>query len=426
MAQIVKLPQIGISEESAIVGKWYKNVGDTVAEGELLFSVETGKSSFDVDSQYNGVVLALLCAEGDEMPVEAPVCVIGAAGETYEIDTPAAQAESTAAAAAVKDIPAATVQTVPAAQLQGERIAASPRAKNLAQKAGIDLSGIEPSGAEGRIIERDVRRAMEEGAVRAAIEKPVAQAPAVAAPAAQAAPAAAQTPAAAYEDVPLPQIRKLIAENMHQALTELAQVTIHSSFDATDLLNLRKRCKQSDDPAIAGITLGDMVLYACARTLLEFPDVNAHFLTQQQAMRYFKNVNLGVAVDTPRGLMVPTIFEAEKLRLTEISAKVKELSAAARKGNIEPALLTGGSFTVSNMGGFGIECFPPVINPPQTAQLGVCKVTYRMRETADGFEPYPAMGLSLTFDHRAMDGGPSGRFLKELCKRLECFTLLMA
>ncbi len=424
MAQIVKLPQIGISEESAIVGKWYKNVGDTVAEGELLFSVETGKSSFDVDSQYNGVVLALLCAEGDEMPVEAPVCVIGAAGETYEIDTPAAQAESTAAAAAVKEVPTVTAQAVPAAQLQGDRIAASPRARNLAQKAGIDLSGVAPTGAEGRVIERDVRKAMEEGAARTAAEKPAAPAPAPAA--AAPAPAAAKAPAAAYEDVPLPQIRKLIAENMHQALTELAQVTIHSSFDATDLLNLRKRCKQSDDPAIAGITLGDMVLYACARTLLEFPDVNAHFLTQQQAMRYFKNVNLGVAVDTPRGLMVPTIFEAEKLRLTEISAKVKELSAAARKGNIDPALLTGGSFTVSNMGGFGIECFTPVINPPQTALLGVCNVTYRMRETADGFAPYPAMGLSLTFDHRAMDGGPSGRFLKELCKRLECFTLLMA
>jgi pyruvate dehydrogenase E2 component (dihydrolipoamide acetyltransferase) len=175
---------------------------------------------------------------------------------------------------------------------------------------------------------------------------------------------------------------------------------------------------------LPNITLNDIVLYAVSRTLKKHPDLNAHFLGD--SMRLFSNVNLGMAVDTERGLLVPTVFGAEKLSLAEIAANAKELAAAAQSGKISPDLLSGGTFTVSNLGAFGIEMFTPVINPPQTAILGVCNITYRQKKVGDTFVTYPAMGLSLTYDHRAVDGAPASRFLKDLCASLEAFDILLA
>ena len=176
----------------------------------------------------------------------------------------------------------------------------------------------------------------------------------------------------------------------------------------------------------AGITLGDIVLYAVSRTLLNHPDLNANML-DDNSIRHFKHVNLGVAVDTPRGLMVPTIFAADTMSLLEISKAVKELAAECRDGAISPDKLSGGSFTVSNLGNMGVESFTPVINPPQTGILGVCGTTDRVRKGANGeIVIYPAMGLSLTYDHRAVDGTPAAKFQKELGNNLENFTALLA
>ena len=143
-------------------------------------------------------------------------------------------------------------------------------------------------------------------------------------------------------------------------------------------------------------------------------------------MRYFNTVNLGVAVDTPRGLMVPTIFSAEKLSLNDLASSAKSLASAAKEGKISPDSLRGGSFTVTNLGSFGVESFTPVINPPQTAILGVNNIVNRVREANGELKMYPAMGLSLTFDHRAVDGAPAARFLKELCDNLENFSVTLA
>jgi len=191
------------------------------------------------------------------------------------------------------------------------------------------------------------------------------------------------------------------------------------------ILEYRKQLKASEGEC-SGITLGDIVLYAVSRTLKNHPDLNANML-DDSSIRLFTHVNLGVAVDTPRGLMVPTIFHADEMSLLEISKAVKELAAQCREGNISPDKLTGGSFTVSNLGNLGVESFTPVINPPQTGILGVCGTVDRVRRAKDGsVEIYPAMGLSLTYDHRAVDGTPAARFQKELCQNLENFTVLLA
>jgi len=244
-----------------------------------------------------------------------------------------------------------------------------------------------------------------------------------AAPAVQApAPAAGE---AAFEDVKFSNIRKVIAKGMVTSLQTMAQLTEHFTFDASAIQSYRKLLKGMEG-GCAGITLGDMLLYAVSRTILDHPDLNANTVGED-VVRRFRHVNLGVAVDTPRGLMVPTIFNADQKSLLEISQEVKALAADARSGKISPDLLAGGTFTVTNLGSAGVEMFTPVINPPQTGILGVCGITQRVRAGKDGqIELYPAMGLSLTVDHRVVDGAPAANFMKALCRNLEQFTALLA
>jgi len=175
---------------------------------------------------------------------------------------------------------------------------------------------------------------------------------------------------------------------------------------------------------LPNITLNDFILFAVSRTLLNHPDLNAH-IVEGNVLRRFKDVHLGVAIDTPRGLMVPVIFYANRKSLSEIAVEAKELAKQAQAGTINPDLLQGGTFTVSNLGALGVEMFTPVLNPPQTGILGVCNIINRLKEAGGEYKPYPAMGLSITYDHRAIDGAPEARFAQELISNLENFSILL-
>ena len=411
MANAVIMPKAGITVESCIIGTWEKKVGDSVKVGDILFTYETDKASFECESTEEGTLLEIFFQDGDEVPCLMNVCAIGAPGEDVSAlrpegnQAPAAEAP----AAEEKKVEAAPVAAIPATAVATDKTAVSPRAKKLAERAGVDASLATPTGPNGRIIERDIRTLM---------DNPVAASEVVQAPAA----AVAESE---YEDVKFSGIRRAISKSMHTSLSTMAQLTHNTSFDATNILAYRKQLKNAEGE-LSGITLGDIVLYAVSRTLLNHPDLNAHML-DDNSIRLFKHVNLGVAVDTPRGLMVPTIFNADQKSLLEISKEVKELAAQCREGNISPDKLSGGTFTVSNLGNLGVESFTPVINPPQTGILGVCTTVERIRKGKDGnIETYPAMGLSLTYDHRAVDGSPAARFQKELGQALENFTTLLA
>ena len=396
--ETVIMPKAGITVESCLIGEWLKKVGDQIKIGDVLFTYETDKASFECESTAEGELLEILFQEGDEVPCLEAVCKIGVKGAAV-----AAPAASNANAAV------------------------SPRARKLAATAGVDATLATGTGPNGRIIERDVRELMANPPV-------VAAAPAaVAAPAAAPAPVAAPTPVAAapveaeaeYKDVKFSGIRRAISKSMTTSLHTMAQLTHNTSFDATCIMNYRKQLKAAGGE-YAGITLGDIILYAVSRTLLNHPDLNANMLDDNN-IRLFNHVNLGVAVDTPRGLMVPTIRHADEMSLLEISKAVKQLAAECRDGAISPDKLSGGSFTVSNLGNMGVESFTPVINPPQTGILGVCGTIDRVRKGKDGgIELYPAMGLSLTYDHRAVDGTPAAKFQKELGFNLENFTVLLS
>ena len=420
MATFVLMPQMGVSEESALLAEWLVKEGEQVKPGQALFSLETGKSSFECLAEAEGTVLKILAPAGDEVNVGVPVAVIGQPGEKFDLPAgvPAAgkAPEPSATDAAPAPVAAPPAPADPAAVPAGNdgHLNASPRARNLAAELEVDLAAATPTGPEGRIIERDVKALAASGTVPAA----------PAAPAAPSAPVAA--PAAAYEDQPISRIRKVIAENMHGSLATMAQLTLNRTFDASAIIALRKRMKVSDGYGLEKVTINDFVVLAVARTLPEFPDINANFI-DGKTMRRFTHAQLGVAVDTPRGLMVPVMRDADKLSLREISRWVKEKAALCRDGAVPPEELAGGSFTVSNLGSMGVESFTPIINPPQTAILGVCGLTLRPRENADGdIEFYQAMGLSLTFDHRVVDGAPAAKFLKTLAERLENIELLLA
>ncbi|MBR3692689.1 MAG: 2-oxo acid dehydrogenase subunit E2, partial [Clostridia bacterium] len=223
---------------------------------------------------------------------------------------------------------------------------------------------------------------------------------------------------------PISRMRRIIADNMHKSLSEMAQLTETSSFDASAIMAFRKSAKAAEALGLGGVTLNDVVLFAVSRTLLAHPDLNANF--DGDNMKRFNTVHLSFACDTPKGLVVPVIRNAEKKSLLDISNEVKRLAKAAQEGTLSAAEMSGGSFTVSNLGAFGIESFTPVINPPQTGILGVNTISTRVREVGGELKAYPAMGLSLTFDHRVVDGAPAARFLKDLGANLENFSLLLA
>lgn len=413
MASAVIMPKAGITVESCIIGTWEKKVGDTVAEGDILFTYETDKASFECESTASGELLEIFFQEGDEVPCLVNVCAVGTKGEDCSALRPeGSTAPAAAPAAEEKAAPAAAAPAAAPIAVAGvDGAAVSPRAKKLAETSGVDASLAAGTGPNGRVIERDVRRLMEEGVSAAA-----------AAPAVAAAPAASE---AEYEDVTFPGIRKVISKSMMVSLQGSAQLTHHFSFDASIIKAYRAQMKAAGGD-YAGVTLGDMVLFAVSRALRNHPDMNAHML-DANTIRRFKPVHLGVAVDTPRGLLVPVIRNADSKTLVQISKEVKELAAQAASGSISPDKMSGATFTVSNLGSFDVEMFTPILNPPQTGIIGVCKMTDRVRKGKDGgIDVYPAMGLSLTYDHRAIDGAPASRFMQEVCRNLEQLTTLLA
>ena len=416
MVNGVLMPKAGITVESCIIGKWRKAVGDRVAVGDILFDYETDKASFECESTAGGELLEIFFQDGDEVPCLVNVCAIGTKGEDCASLRPVGTTPA-APSAPAEEAPGVRAELTPSAPA-GTGAPVSPRARKLAETAGVDAAQAAGTGPNGRIIERDVRRLMSEGA-------PVREALPVEEEAFAARDSGLSGGEAEYEDVKFSNIRRVIARGMVNSLQAMAQLTEHFSFDASAIQGYRKLLKGMEGDC-AGITLGDMLLFAVSRTILDYPDLNANAI-EDGSVRRFRHVNLGVAVDTPRGLMVPTIFHADQKSLLQISREVRELAAQARSGRISPDLLAGGTFTVTNLGSTGVEMFTPIINPPQTGILGVCGITQRVRAGEDGQAIfYPAIGLSLTVDHRIVDGAPAAYFMRALCGNLERFTALLA
>ncbi len=424
MAIPVMMPRQGQSVESCILGQWFKEVGEEVNEGDILFSYETDKASFEEEAKESGILLATFFEEGDEIPVLTNVAVIGQKGESIDEFKPGSEApqstEPEKPEETVEDSPKVFEFEVEDGE-SASRIRISPLARNMAAKLGIDIQTIKGTGPHGRIIARDIEKT--ETASPKKEQETVATPQA---PAPKPSPATVIESGNDFEIKSIPNIRKLIATAMHQSLQNSAQLTHHMSADARQVLKLRKKFKKQleNGDVKQNVTINDLVCFAVIRALEKFPQANTHFLGDK--IKWFKKVHLGLAVDTDRGLMVPALRNADDLSITGLSSQLKELSAAARNGNVNPDLLnpTAASFTVSNLGNYGVEMFTPVINLPQTAILGVCTIVPRPKELEDGVYGFvPMMGLSLTYDHQALDGGEATLFLAEIKNQIENLSL---
>ena len=439
MATIVVMPQLGNSVESCIIVEWMIAEGDTVAVDQTLASIETDKSTMEVPSTAEGTVLKLLWEEGDEVPVKDPLIIVGEPGEDISGLVPGGDAAPAEADAPAEQAAAAPEAAAPAFATERATGAVSPRARALAASNGLDASSIaEGSGPHGRVIERDVAAAIAAGptltsAARAAgvsaaegtgiggrvSVADAGRAPEAAPAAAVAAPAAAADFPGASTSAPLKGVRKVVAKRMMESLTSTAQLTLNTTANAAGILAMRKKVKNADEAlGLNKITLNDLVCFAVSRTLLKYPVFNAHL--EDGVLTEFEQVHLGFACDTPRGLLVPVIRSAQALGLKAFSDEAKRLAGGAIEGSLSPEFLSGGTFTVSNIGSFGIETFTPVINLPQTAILGVGAITPRPAVAADGtIGVEQRLNLSLTIDHQVIDGADGARFLRDLVAAIE-------
>jgi pyruvate dehydrogenase E2 component (dihydrolipoamide acetyltransferase) len=383
MATAIELPQFGNTVEECIITRWVKQKGDVVAAGDLVAEIETDKTTFEITAPVDGTLLETFFDEGSLVPVFTKICVIGNAGENVEAFRPGANGG--AKAPPLQDAPGNDAGSG-GALAPPERGALappstrwSPRARNFVAARGINPTAIQGSGPKGRVLEQDVRRA---------------------------APAGLK---------PRHYARQVIARRMRESLASTAQYTLHASANATGLLAVRARAKARAD--MTDVNINDLVAYCTVQALLQMPALNAEFIDGEIITH--GHVHLGFACDTPRGLIVPVVRSAHTLSLRDLSTRMKTLAAQAVEGNISPDDLSGGTFTISNLGGLGIETFTPLINPPQVAILGVGAIQLKPVRSSDKVGLLDTIGLSLTCDHQVIDGAPGARFLQAVKNTIE-------
>ena len=412
MATEIKLPRLGQGMESGTIVKWLKSEGESVEKGEPLYELDTDKVTQEVEADASGVLLRIAIQEG-EVPVGQTVAVIGEQGEEVSIDEPqdgGAPASAEKPAEAPKREPErergreasaqATVEargSEPQTRTNG-RIKASPLARRIARERGIELSSISGTGPEGRIVAEDVERAEAQPELVAQSHKP--------------APAA---PMGEPEVVPLTSVRKTIARRLTEAWTvPVFQLTIDVEMGRAVALReqLVERAGDGAKP-----TLSDVLTKISASALMKHRTVNAHF--GEEGITRFPSANVGIAVAAPQGLVVPVIQRAEVLTIQEIANVRSELVGRARDNKLQRGDLDGGTFTISNLGMFGVAQFIAVLNPPQAAILAVGSVEERPVARGGEIVARPMMTLTLTCDHRTVDGADGARFLEDVKAFLE-------
>ena len=400
MAFEVKMPQLGLTMEEGTVTKWVKQEGDTVKAGEVILEITTDKLTSEVESEHDGVLLKIVAQEGEDVPVKGILAYIGEAGEQV-----GGVASAPAVAPVEKEAPVVSAAS-PAVPVAGGRIRISPLAKKTAAKLGVDYATVAGSGPLGRIVQKDILAAAE-------------AAKAAPAPTAQAAAEKAAPKKTALElmdgdeVVKLAGMRKVVSERMTKSAQEIPTVTQNVRIDVTELMAFRK--KINNDLGVK-YSLNDYVLKATAKALKN----NKHILVSLDGDQIIKraHVNIGMAVALEDGLIVPVIKDADKMSLGEISEAARDLAERARTNKLSMDEYKGSTFSISNLGMFGVETFNPIINQPDAGILGVCAVQDELVMDAEGnITKRQFMRISFTFDHRLIDGATAAKFelaVKEL------------
>lgn len=408
MATPILMPRPGQMTEECTLQSWLKREGDPVHKGDVLFEIETDKSNMEIETFEEGVLLRILVPEGTTVPVNTVVAWIGQAGEAIPDEAPTPEPERQPEPAPTpmsQPAPTPQPQAAPVAEApEPTRRAISPRASRLAAELGIDPRSVTGTGPGGRIVERDIQSA---AATRSASAPAQAPAPAI----------ASGTPVPSDPDAPAPEplsrLRQVIAQRLTESVTTIPQFTVTVAVDMTGLVALRQDLRRDGSP----ISLTDIIHAAVAQTLVEFPLVNARTDGRQLWRR--ERVHLGIAVSVPGGLVVPVIRDADRRSLTELHDTAARLVEGARAGRLGPDELSGSTFTISNMGMFGVESFTAIVNPGESGILAVSSILPTPVAVGDGLAVRQVMRLTLTADHRLVDGELGARFVNAVRRRLE-------
>lgn len=378
MATPITMPKLGLSMKTGTMGKWLKNEGDSVKKGDAIVEVMTDKITNKVEAPADGILLKIAAAKGAVLPVGGLIGVIGEAGEDIS--------------ALLSAAPAAAAAGTPSPAPSGGKVKISPAARKLAEENGIDYARISGSGPEGRITREDVEKAIEQG-VGPVDDRPV------------------------LEIIPYEGMRRAIGENMISSWLSNARVTHHVSVDMSGMMSLRSKINQgAKDKDKVSVTA--LLIKAIARSLEIQPRINS--ILDGDQIKVLKDINIGMAVALDDGLIVPPIKNANEKKLNQVNDEVKDLAKRARKNKLTPDEMAGSTFTITNVGAYNsVDNFTPIMNQPESAILGIGRTVDRPVVVDGQIVIRPMMGLSLSFDHRVIDGAPAAEFLAVLIDLIE-------
>ena len=402
MAQSLNMPKLGMDMEEGTILRWLKKEGDAVQEGEVVAEIETDKASMELEAPASGTLLKIYHQESETVPVNTLIAAIGAPGEELPEQAPAAASRENAASCAV-DTPVELEREPQSSIADGikpeqRRVRISPRARKLAEYLHLDVTTITGTGPSGRIVERDVRNR-----ANTAVSAP--------------------KRVRSETILPLTGIRRIIAERMHKSLSEMAQANHRMWADMSNMTALRKQLNQASQFAEQKISFLDLMIAACSRALTDCPFANVSL--ESDGIHQKNYVNIGVAVETDRGLVVPVIHDADQMTVAQISGANREMIEKARAGSLKPDDMSGGTFTISNLGMFGVDSFTAIVNPPESCILAVGRIADQVVARNGTPVVLPMMNLSLTYDHRILDGAPAARLLQRIQFYMENPALLL-
>jgi len=386
MANLLVLPKLGLTMTEGKIGTWYAEEGDSVEEGDILYELETDKLVNEVEAKESGVILKVFVEPGDVLPCLAPVAIIGEEGEDISNLIPNETKEEENEEKEKENINIEKKIVEEKSIEKSGVVIASPAAKKFAKENSIDINDVIGTGPKGRITLEDVEKYMNNKPILSQIKEKV---------------------------VPMSQMRKIISKKMSESWNTCPAVTYDIKVDLSNISKLRDEYKEKN----IKISYTDVLIYMLTQTLGQFPLLNSFIDGENIILK--ENINIGVAVATDAGLLVPVIKDADKKNIEEISSQLKEISYKAKDGSLSPDYLTGGTFTITNLGMYGIESFSPIINLPEVAILGIGAIKKEIVEVENGFVFKPFMKLCLSADHRAIDGAVAAQFLSQLKSNIE-------
>jgi len=373
------MPKLGMTMEEGTITRWLKKEGDRVEKGEPIVEIMTDKVNMEVESPYEGTLLKIIAKEGDVVPILQPIAIIGEEGEEVKVEEKKEEVKA-----------------------EEGIIKASPAAKRLAREAGIDLSLIKGTGPDGRIVEKDVL-AYIEAHKKVEVTPQVTTEPSI------------EVSEPTYREESISSLRREIASRLSKSYREAVHITLEFTADVTSIVKIRERLKEKASINNLPVpTFNDIFVRIVSLVLKDHPNLNAHF--DGEKLTIFNTVNMGVAVAVKEGLLVPVVKEAEKKNIFEIARITSDLVNRTREGKVLPDELSGGTFTITNLGMFGIDFFTPIINPPQVAILGIGRIKEVLKP---GNTTVNEVVLSLSVDHRIVDGAPAAMFLRDLGEALK-------